>query len=466
MASLYANRLLRCIKEIEEAGYSRSTIKLEELSSIAKDSWFTFDFDQIYTQLANILREEAASFVQKVMTRELTIDAAEEKWITDSSFFKINQMLSFSELDFQITSPWGLKPSEPYLFRFINSEGTKVGPNDLSTGENTILKILMLTFIYSSEIGRPKLILLDEQDAHLEPSVIPSLLNAITKVLISEYKAVVIMATHRSETIALAPENCLFELRKNPSEVRRVNKDSIISKISDNLFKIWTEGQVVLVEGDDDQRFYSNAYEYLKGPYPALAEKRLSFISVSNKKRTGGCSVVESHVEKMKGFAKGLLDGDNTPKEKENIYQIKRHSIENYCFDPHILLSCIVADGKLHEFPEITFVEVPDGGQLNSISNLPESELQSFANVLYSKIKESAQTEITEQSDELLECEYTNGKKLKIPKWIYTTQGHKLLGVIKSCLKLKVFSMENLRSHQGFQKEMIPIEIYDTIFRL
>ena len=102
-------------------------------------------------------------------------------------------------LGFKLTDCWGLAPEAPYSLRFLNSNGIEIKPHDLSAGEKAITKILLLTFIHNFKTARPKLILLDEQDAHLEPSAIDGFIESIKNTLVDKFKCHVILTTDQMD---------------------------------------------------------------------------------------------------------------------------------------------------------------------------------------------------------------------------------------------------------------------------
>ena len=93
----------------------------------------------------------------------------------------------------------------------------------MSSGEK-ILVALAITIFQDDKTKFPELILLDEIDATLHPSMIEKTLNVIKDVFIRKGSKV-IMATHSPTTIAHAPEESVYEIIKGSCENKIVKID-------------------------------------------------------------------------------------------------------------------------------------------------------------------------------------------------------------------------------------------------
>jgi len=104
----------------------------------------------------------------------------------------------------------------------------------------------------------PRLMLLDEPDAHLHPSLTKQFIQSIQDVLVKKFGVQVIMTTHSPSTIALSPEGNIYELKKNPTSIEKLGSKSQGINILTSGFISVTEGaKFVLVEDQSDVYFYS-----------------------------------------------------------------------------------------------------------------------------------------------------------------------------------------------------------------
>jgi AAA15 family ATPase/GTPase len=121
-------------------------------------------------------------------------------------------------------------------------------------------------------VDYPKVLLFDEIDAPLHPSMTQSLLRTIQDVLINRHGIKVILTTHSPSTVALAPETSLYAMSKTESktELRRLQKTT-----KDKALTILTTGvptlsidyenrRQVFVESQYDAQFYEKIYEKLR----------------------------------------------------------------------------------------------------------------------------------------------------------------------------------------------------------
>lgn len=123
--------------------------------------------------------------------------------------------------------------------KLINSEkNIAVSYGDLSSGEKVLFMLALCMFKASTKSVFPRLLLLDEIDATLHPSMIKNLLAVIDDVLLRKGTRV-ILATHSPTTIALVPEECIFVV--NPSGPARIAKAA-----KSDAIRMLTEGYMTL----------------------------------------------------------------------------------------------------------------------------------------------------------------------------------------------------------------------------
>jgi ABC-type methionine transport system ATPase subunit len=75
----------------------------------------------------------------------------------------------------------------------------------------------------------PKVLLFDEIDAPLHPSMSRRLLQVITDVLVRQHGINVILATHSISTVALASEGSVFPIRTGQPGVHPLTKAAALS---------------------------------------------------------------------------------------------------------------------------------------------------------------------------------------------------------------------------------------------
>lgn len=103
--------------------------------------------------------------------------------------------------------------------------------SDLSSGEKILCQLAL--FKYKKKIKNKKIILMDEMDASLHPSIIKKMLDIINEEFIKNGTKV-ILVTHSPTTVALADEESLFSLEN--CELKKISKENAINILSEGFF--------------------------------------------------------------------------------------------------------------------------------------------------------------------------------------------------------------------------------------
>ncbi len=108
--------------------------------------------------------------------------------------------------------------------------------DQLSSGEKTLIALSL--FIYKTRKNRitPRVLLLDEVDSSLHPSMINRLLNVLENLFIEEQGFKVIMATHSPTTVALSPEASIYIIEKNGAQkIKKERKSNAINILTEGI---------------------------------------------------------------------------------------------------------------------------------------------------------------------------------------------------------------------------------------
>jgi predicted ATPase len=150
---------------------------------------------------------------------------------------------SFDALTYEFVSPEGQDFFGSYKLelRHTQKSDLKVEFDRLSSGERILMALVASIYKASSDSNFPDLLLLDEIDASLHPSMMKNMLNVINSIFLPEGMKV-ILVTHSPTTIALAPEDSIFVM--NPSGMNRIEK-----RTQKDALSILTEGYATIEEG-------------------------------------------------------------------------------------------------------------------------------------------------------------------------------------------------------------------------
>ncbi len=131
----------------------------------------------------------------------------------------------------------------PPRIKLEDNENGKISAilDSLSSGEKTIMSLIFVLYHSSNKGKFPEVILFDEPDAHLHPSLTNLFISVIKKVLIEEQKVKVILATHSPSTVALAPEESIYRMDRSLGFPIKESKNSAIQNLSNGLASVSIE---------------------------------------------------------------------------------------------------------------------------------------------------------------------------------------------------------------------------------
>jgi predicted ATPase len=191
----------------------------------------------------------------------------------------INQILEkFSNLEYKINSPEGGDVFSNYQLKLLHTKKTdvQVGFENLSSGERVLMALVASIYKSLSDNHFPDLLLLDEIDASLHPSMINSLLEVINDIFLKQ-GIKVILVTHSPTTVAIAPEDSIFVMNRD-------GLDRIQKKTKQDALAILTEGFVTLEEGVKvfDQVSQASLSIITEGKNTLLIKKGLELYGINN----------------------------------------------------------------------------------------------------------------------------------------------------------------------------------------
>ena len=150
---------------------------------------------------------------------------------------------SFDTLHYRFGSPEGADYFGTYKLQLFHTEkeGLEVEFDKLSSGERVLMALVASIYKASTDGNFPDVLLLDEVDASLHPSMMKNMLGVIEDIFLPQGVKVVLV-THSPTTIALAPEDSICVM--NPAGLNRVEKKS-----QKEALAILTQGFATLEQG-------------------------------------------------------------------------------------------------------------------------------------------------------------------------------------------------------------------------
>lgn len=347
----------------------------------------------------------------------------------------LNEILSVAQLDFRINEPykWDDRPYEPVLTDV--KRGIKVKFNDLSSGERILMSFALCLYHANdpnSAADFPKLLLFDEIDAPLHPSMTRSLLRTIQLTLVEKHNIKVILTTHSPSTVALAPSDSIFVMSKQEdNRLRSTNKDAALGILTAGVPTLsvnYENRRQVFVESKYDVEYYSAMYELARAWLEP--EVTLSFIA-SGISGNSNCDQVKTLVNQLADSGNrtvvGIVDWDRRNSSTSTILVIgegERYSIENFVLDP-IPLGLLMLREKFFKPDKIG---LSPGAKYSDAPTLTQDQLQSLATAIVNKI---AKLSTVNDTGNLITIKYIGGLIVDVPEWFLVLQGHALEALLK-----------------------------------
>lgn len=350
----------------------------------------------------------------------------------------VNRILKEIGFDYEMSVPKFTFPPEKFnigLKKLSTNDSISLG--GLSTGEEVIMSLILAMYNLKLNAIDANVILFDEPDASLHPSMIKYFLEVIKKVFIGENSLKVIITTHSPTTIALSDEANIFVVNLKGGTIEKTSKDAALKILTEGVpsFSINYENRrQVFVESPNDVRYYENLYRI----FNKKLEKDISLNFIAsgdaqyNKNGVGknSCDIVQDVVKIMREagnkFIWGIIDYDGKNKSGEFVKVLgenKRYSTENYFLDP-LLISILILIEDPTKLPHINLNE--DETYIN-IVKFNSDRLQNIVNYIIDRIKSNVNID----KDDLVSCNLCNGKIVMLPQWFINYQGHDLEVAIK-----------------------------------
>lgn len=375
-------------------------------------------------------------WVENKFNKFLNSEGEKINFLSDEEFLKqhgeppwefLNSILKFANLNFCMEEPSGYddRPYEATLIHQINGERIKFA--DLSSGEK-ILMSFALCLYYAQDrrqiVNYPKVLLFDEIDAPLHPSMTQSLLRTIQEILVERHGIKVILTTHSPSTVALAPESAIFVMQKDGNQrLIKTSKDKALAILTSGVPTLsinYENRRQVFVESEYDVKYYDVIYNKLK--YYLHPEISLQFIP-SGAPGQGDCNNVKQIVNQLNTSSiYGIIDWDKKNYGNSQVKVIgkdRRYSIENYIFDPIIFAVYLLRE----KFVEKTEVGLNDTERYIDIEKFDNARLQLIVDFIVNK---TATLLPVDSELGAVECKYVGGQVVNIPKWFLNVQGHEL----------------------------------------
>ncbi|WGL16532.1 ATP-binding protein [Microbulbifer bruguierae] len=262
-----AQGILSVVKKLP---YSADEIKEEDFNSIYKPYMFKNDF--LPMQLGKVIWDYYVKYQQnRFYHYENSENGKNYPVLSEKEFIEkhgrkpwdvINEIMEeFDTLEYRVSSPEGSDYFSQYQLKLEHTRtpGLQLDFANLSSGERVLMALVASIYKSTSDNHFPDILLLDEVDASLHPSMMKNMLGVIQNIFL-ENGIKVLLVSHSPSTIALSPEESIFVMNK--SGENRIEKRSKKEALS-----ILTEGFATL---NDIEPTLSVNYNLSKTDLPIL----------------------------------------------------------------------------------------------------------------------------------------------------------------------------------------------------
>ncbi|SHJ62786.1 AAA domain-containing protein, putative AbiEii toxin, Type IV TA system [Maribacter aquivivus] len=325
----------------------------------------------------------------------------------------------------------------------------------LSSGEKVIIGLIIKLFtseFYKENLEFPDMIVLDEPDANLHPEMSKLLIDVLNGTFVNGLGINVIFTTHSPSTIALCPEESIYQLQNTPdSKLFKIDKDNALKLLTGFIPTLsidYKSHKQIFVESPTDRYYFQTIFDRLnlEKSYPF----KLYFIS--NGYGKGNCQQVKDIVDAIRqsdnATCYGVIDWDLKNNSTEFILvhgENSRYNIENYVYDPAYLMILFMEMNALNVRGSIGLDISFNEYTLGSDQDLLQKSIDWFFETYYEKFNVPQ-----EQKDAKREVEYYSGVKAMIPEWYLDFQGHDL----EVKLKEAFIALQKFRNEGDLQKEL------------
>ncbi len=262
-----AQGILSVVKRLP---YSVDEIKEEDFNSIYKPYMFKNDF--LPMQLGKVIWDYYVKYQQnRFYHYENNVNGKSYPVLSEKQFVEkhgrkpwevINEIMEeFDTLEYRVSSPEGSDYFAQYKLKLEHTRTPRLQLDftNLSSGERVLMALVASIYKSTSDNHFPDILLLDEVDASLHPSMMQNMLGVIQNIFLNNGIKVVLVS-HSPSTIALSPEESIFVMNK--SGENRIEKRSKKEALS-----ILTEGFATL---NDIEPALSVNYNLSKTDLPIL----------------------------------------------------------------------------------------------------------------------------------------------------------------------------------------------------
>lgn len=259
-------------------------------------------------------------------------------------------------IPYEVNSPAGTRIESNFVFRLKDrKQGFEISSMDLSTGEKVLMSLALAIYNTGGDMGKPDLLLLDEPDAGLHPSMSKMMVDVLNKNIVVGNNIPTIISTHSPTTIIASEGISIYQMIRGNNIPTKIATQEAVELLSLGIpfLKISNDKRrQIFVESKYDV----NYYELLTNIFSKFETLQCEPIFLSARTSNGSnCTDVIDIVNNLTSNGNdqvyGIIDwdGSNTLKNRVLVLGEKdRYSIENYLLDPLLMGLLFIRECKFN----------------------------------------------------------------------------------------------------------------------
>ncbi|RLK06569.1 ATP-binding protein [Tenacibaculum discolor] len=444
-----------------------------DISFMGQNDFFTAQFALIFKnyhkrQEENNINEYYQSKGKPITKPVLTEEEFIKKYGEPPWDF-VNKILDETTIPYQVNNPLNDRLDSSFTFKLKDKvHGFEISSADLSTGEKVLMSLALAIYNTGGDLGKPDVLLIDEPDAGLHPSMSKMMVRILKENIVEQNKIPTVISTHSPTTVISSEGLSIYQLIRGNNSPTKIPVQEAVEILSSDIpfLRISTEKRrQVFVESKYDVTYY----ELLMNIYGRLVSFASEPIFIPARTSNGSnCTDVIEVVKNLYSNGNdqiyGIIDWDLSNTSADRIIVLgknDRYAIENYLLDPLLMGLLTIRENKI-PITDFTGLSISTYSQVISLT-------QSDAQIIIDKVL----NDLNLQSANRIKYKTFNGWELEITKEFNQHQGHDLETLYKS----KFPFLNSYQREDALKKDVIekvindhpnyaPIELSDIIMKI
>ena len=204
-----------------------------DIAYMGKNDFFTAQFALIFKnyhirQEENGINEYYQSKGKSIRKPVLNAKEFVDKFGTPPWDF-VNHILKETSIPYEVNSPVGTRIDSSFAFKLKDRKrGFEISSADLSTGEKVLMSLALAIYNTGGDLGKPDVLLIDEPDAGLHPSMSKMMVKVLKENIVEENSIPTIITTHSPTTVIASEGSSIYQLiRGNGAPIKASVQDAV-----------------------------------------------------------------------------------------------------------------------------------------------------------------------------------------------------------------------------------------------